>query len=216
MVNVAAGRVSASSTDAVNGSQLYALSASVDARFAAAKIADVGVVQADAVQMQPAAAAVQAAVPALAGSTTATSTALGVGAQATGTNSVAIGANSVADQPNTVSFGSPGNERRLTNVAPGIAGTDAVNVNQLGAGISGATRRADAATSAAVALATLSQAVTPGKSMVTGGVGVWNGQTGLAFGLSHRMSGGRWTLKAGATFAVEGATGGGASVGYEF
>jgi len=46
-------------------------------------------------------------------------------------NSVAIGAGSVANAPNTVSFGSSGNERRLTNVAAGINPTDAVNVSQL-------------------------------------------------------------------------------------
>lgn len=47
------------------------------------------------------------------------------------TNSVAIGKNSVASEPDTVSIGSPGNERRVTNVAPGIYGTDAANMNQL-------------------------------------------------------------------------------------
>ncbi len=47
------------------------------------------------------------------------------------TNSVAIGKNSVASEPDTVSIGSPGNERRVTNVASGIYGTDAVNMNQL-------------------------------------------------------------------------------------
>jgi len=59
------------------------------------------------------------------------SVALGAAAEATANRSVALGAYSVADQPNTVSVGSPGNERRITNVAPGIAPTDAVNVSQL-------------------------------------------------------------------------------------
>lgn len=58
-------------------------------------------------------------------------TALGAGAWAYGGNSVALGTNSIADQPNTISVGSPGNERRITNVAPGIYGTDAVNMSQL-------------------------------------------------------------------------------------
>ncbi|MEH6417484.1 YadA family autotransporter adhesin [Pseudomonas sp. CGJS7] len=59
------------------------------------------------------------------------STALGNDASATGTNSVAIGAGSIADQPNTVSVGSVGNERRIVNVADGVAGTDGANMNQL-------------------------------------------------------------------------------------
>ena len=58
--------------------------------------------------------------------------ALGANSQALGNNSVALGANSVATQPNTVSVGAPGSERRITNVAAGVAPTDAVNVSQLG------------------------------------------------------------------------------------
>ena len=59
------------------------------------------------------------------------SVALGAAAEATANRAVALGAYSVADQPNTVSVGSPGNERRITNVAPGVYATDAVNVSQL-------------------------------------------------------------------------------------
>ena len=59
------------------------------------------------------------------------SVALGAGAQATADRSVALGAYSVANQPNTVSVGAPGSERRITNVAPGVYATDAVNVSQL-------------------------------------------------------------------------------------
>jgi autotransporter adhesin len=44
-----------------------------------------------------------------------------------------LGANSIANRPNTVSVGSPGAERIIANVAPGVLGTDAVNVNQLNA-----------------------------------------------------------------------------------
>ncbi|BDD88632.1 YadA-like family protein [Desulfofustis limnaeus] len=60
-------------------------------------------------------------------------TAVGQGARVTSgaTNSVALGNNSIADEPNTVSVGSVGNERRITNVAPGVNSTDAVNKGQL-------------------------------------------------------------------------------------
>jgi autotransporter adhesin len=60
-------------------------------------------------------------------------TALGANAVVLASNSVALGQGSIADRPNTVSVGSVGNERQITNVAPGTAGTDAVNVNQLNA-----------------------------------------------------------------------------------
>lgn len=46
-------------------------------------------------------------------------------------NSVALGNNSIATDPNTVSVGSPGNERRITNISNGIHSGDAVNVRQL-------------------------------------------------------------------------------------
>jgi autotransporter adhesin len=50
---------------------------------------------------------------------------------------VALGASSVADQANTVSVGSATNQRRITNVAEGVNGTDAVNVDQLKAAYAG-------------------------------------------------------------------------------
>lgn len=57
--------------------------------------------------------------------------AIGAGAQATGDYSVALGEGSVADEDSTVSVGAEGSERRITNVAPGMEDTDAVNVDQL-------------------------------------------------------------------------------------
>ena len=59
------------------------------------------------------------------------SVALGASAEATANRAVALGANSIADQAETVSIGAPGSERRIVNVAPGVAATDAVNVSQL-------------------------------------------------------------------------------------
>ena len=56
---------------------------------------------------------------------------IGSNAQVSAANSVAIDANSVASQANTVSVGGMGSERRINNVAPGVNGTDAVNVDQL-------------------------------------------------------------------------------------
>ncbi|WP_322107392.1 YadA family autotransporter adhesin, partial [Paraburkholderia sp. J41] len=56
--------------------------------------------------------------------------------------SVALGQGSVADRANTVSVGSAGNERQITNVAAGTANTDAVNVGQLNDAISNASSNA--------------------------------------------------------------------------
>src|SRR5262249_9156227 len=57
--------------------------------------------------------------------------------QAAAFNSVALGQGSIATQPQTVSVGIPGGERRITNVAPGIFNTDAVNVTQLTTAVAG-------------------------------------------------------------------------------
>ncbi|WP_158782795.1 YadA-like family protein [Pantoea sp. BAV 3049] len=62
------------------------------------------------------------------------SIAIGTGASASN-GAIAIGSGSIATGANSVSFGSSGNERQLTNVAAGTAGTDAVNLNQLNDGM---------------------------------------------------------------------------------
>ncbi|MET0102769.1 MAG: YadA-like family protein [Sedimenticola sp.] len=49
----------------------------------------------------------------------------------TTTNSVALGEGSVASEDNTVSVGSATQQRRITNVAEAVNGTDAVNLDQL-------------------------------------------------------------------------------------
>jgi autotransporter adhesin len=74
------------------------------------------------------------AVGAGASATASGGTALGQGATANATGSVALGQGSVADQANTVSVGSVGHERRVTNVADGVAAHDAANVGQMQAG----------------------------------------------------------------------------------
>jgi autotransporter adhesin len=105
------------------------------------------------------------------------SVAVGNGSAAYASNSVAIGNGSVANQDNTVSVGAPGAERRITNVAPGVASTDAVNVSQL----RDTERRAYSGVAMAIALASgrisLSE---PGEKAVGAGFGVYGGRQALA------------------------------------
>jgi autotransporter adhesin len=119
--------------------------------------------------------------------------------QAAATNSVAIGQGSVASAPNTVSVGSVGNERRVTNVATGIAPTDAVNVSQLNSvatGVNGQIAglqnqistnlaQANAGTALAMAASGLRYDDRPGKISLASGFGNFKGQTGLAMGLGY-------------------------------
>ena len=63
--------------------------------------------------------------------TGASGTAIGQGSSVTASNAVAIGAGSVADQDSTVSVGNANQQRRITQVADGVAATDAATVGQV-------------------------------------------------------------------------------------
>lgn len=143
-------------------------------------------------------------------------TAVGEGAtvSAAASNAVALGAGSIATQANSVSIGSVGNERTITNVAPGVAATDAVNVSQLQAAQSWAQsyadqqtkalnermtrmgRRADAGTATAIAMTNIPQAYAAEQSSLGAGIGSFRGQAAIAIGMSTIAPGGRWVLKA--------------------
>ncbi len=178
VTNVGAGAVNATSTDAVNGSQLYAASMAAQ-------------------------------------------------------NSVQY------DEGHTsVTFNPGGDAIQLHNVAAGTAPTDAVNVAQLNAGMNDAVARANsytdsrimmleydlgnarrdanAGTAGALAAAGLPQAYEPGKGMIAGGVGYYDGQTAFAIGGSRVSDDGRIIVKAGATYNTRGRAGANVGVGYQF
>ena len=115
---------------------------------------------------------------------------------ASAANSVALGAGSVASQPNTVSVGSPGAERRITNVAPGVAGTDAVNVNQLNAVSDLAQRLSKRAYNGiAVSMAMQGNApYLPGKWTMGVGYGYYGGQNAAAARISYWGDSGKWNI----------------------
>nr|WP_157056099.1 YadA-like family protein [Candidatus Burkholderia verschuerenii] len=307
ITNVAGGRVTAGSTDAVNGSELYATNQAVESLRTSSGSAmnqlnqqtqqnnvaiqnlqqgKDGFFQVNAVgtTAKPSAVGTNSA----AGGTGAVarganSLALGTSTNAVANNAVALGANSVADRNNSVSVGSRGHERQVTNVAAGLSGTDAVNVNQLSAvksgsvqydvnpdgavntgsvtigangsaalihnvaagtnstdavnvgqlnqALTGATnsansytdkrvdrvrRDANAGTAAALAAANLPQAATPGRGMISAGVGSYRGEAALAIGVSHFSDSGRWMLKGSLTSDTRSTVGVGAGVGYQW
>lgn len=158
------------------------------------------------------------------------SSALGSNSLAVGENSVALGAGSVADRDDSVSVGSEGGERQIVNVAPGTAGTDAVNVNQLRelgqglnqqvAGVRNDIRKMDnrmsAGIAAAMAVASLPQPYRPGKSMVAIGGATWRGETGVAIGVSTISRNGEWIVKGNATSTSRGDYGASVGVGFQW
>jgi len=153
------------------------------------------------------------------------STAIGQGAKATADNSVALGQGSVADEDNTVSVGrssSNPNEvinRRITNVAPGVKGTDAVNVNQLNE-VKRDLRKTDkklrGGIAGATAVANIPQVTVAGSNMVGVGVGNYKGQSAVAVGYSRASDSNRVIFKASAAATTQGDYNVGAGIGYQW
>ena len=150
--NVAAGQVTATSTDAVNGSQLFSTNTAVNSLGATVNnivagagikyfhanstLADSTATGTDSVAVGPAASATATNALALgngAAAGTANSVALGSGASATGTTlgTAAYGIGGTATAGGEVNVANGANGRRITGLAAGALATDAVNVSQL-------------------------------------------------------------------------------------
>lgn len=178
LTNLQAGTLSATSTDAVTGAQLWTTNQQVsDLTQAVQNVQTTGTIGI---------ATNTGGVPAAATGTS--SAAIGGGATASAANSVAIGQGSLADQPNTISVGSAGNERRITNVADGLAPTDAVNMRQFESGMSDIARNAYSGTASAIAL-TMIPDVDANKNLAIGvGTSGYKGYQAVAVGLSARVT----------------------------
>ncbi|WP_273903335.1 YadA-like family protein [Pseudomonas aphyarum] len=144
LTNVAAGDLNATSTDAVNGSQLFATNQTVDGLVnngtgikyfhSNSTLADSSATGQDSVAMGPAAVSGGVNSVALGNGASAgfaNSIALGSGSSATGTTlaNAAYGVGGIATSEVNIANGADG--RRITGLAAGSSATDAVNVNQL-------------------------------------------------------------------------------------
>jgi len=110
---------------------------------------------------------------------------------------------------------------RITNVAPGRDGTDAVNVNQLKKAtneihnsLNKMDKRRKAGTASALATAGLMQAYREGQSAVTAGVAQYQNQSAVAVGYSRLSDNGKYGVKVSFTTNTQGEVGGTASAGY--
>jgi len=239
LTNVAAGRISGSSTDAINGSQLYATNQTLQQLYTSLQnlTTTVNNLPSQGPGNGTTINTYQTSVDNTknATATGSNSTAVGAGSTATADNSVAIGANSVANTANTVSVGSVGNERTITNVAAGTNATDAVNVGQLNEAIESAKNwskdyvdqrfqtvdrdlnrignRANAGIASAMAMASLPQAYQPNQSSAAVAVGTFHGESGVAVGVSTITESGRYVFKLNATTNSRGDTGAGVGAG---
>jgi len=107
---------------------------------------------------------------------------------------------------------------RIGNVAPGVLPGDAVNLQQLSQVQNQVSETAGIAYSGvaiASAMSSLPQAMTPGKSLMSLGVGSYSGYGALAFGYSYRTKDGNWVYKVNGGFSGK-KTSLGVGVGYEW
>ena len=153
-------------------------------------------------------------------------------AEAKGENSVAIGPGSdtkiivngkSTERSNTVSVGSKGNQRTISNVAPGVYDSDAATVGQLKAGLNNIHGKLDeykkdshAGTASAMAIGNLPQSTIPGKGMVSLGGGFYDDESAMAIGLSKMSDDGKWVVKGSASYDSQENAGAAVSVGFHF
>ncbi|MCW9710210.1 YadA-like family protein [Avibacterium sp. 21-586] len=131
-----------------------------------------------------------------------------------------------ADPRNSVNLGSNGlsnGGNRITNVAPGIADSDAATVGQvknvakhLAGRIGKLKKDMDGNAATAAAMASLPQAYIPGKSMVAIAGGTHGNQQAIAVGVSRISDNGKVIIKLNAGSNTRGKTSVGAGVGYQW
>ncbi|WP_159991580.1 ESPR-type extended signal peptide-containing protein [Pelistega ratti] len=109
----------------------------------------------------------------------------------------------------------------ISNVAPGVRDTDAVNVSQLKGAVNNINsqlnkmdKRRKAGHASALATAGLMQAYREGQSALTAGVGQYQSQSAIAIGYSRIADSGKYGIKASATANTQGEVGGTLSAGY--
>jgi len=120
----------------------------------------------------------------------------------------------------TLGNGQAPNGARISNVAPGVQGTDAVNMNQLGGAVLQANQYTDrraaelqsningvankAYSGVAAAMAMESAPYIPGKVTYAAGMGYYASQSAIALSLRKTAEGGRWSVTGGVSATTSG------------
>ncbi|AGH37982.1 Autotransporter adhesin [Bibersteinia trehalosi USDA-ARS-USMARC-192] len=143
--------------------------------------------------------------------------------QVGGKEGVTLGSSTAKDGVKELSVGARGAEARITNVAPGIADTDAVNVGQLRGAVGNihnhinkVDKRVRGVGANAAAGMALPQVYIPGKSMVAASAGTYGGESAVAVGYSRASDNGKLILKMTGTANSQGHLSGGVGVGYQW
>ncbi|EEV24568.1 hypothetical protein AM202_00040 [Actinobacillus minor 202] len=243
ITNVAAGNVSASSKDAVNGSQLYATNQNVTNNTNAINNVTTTVNKGWYVTTSGNTETSNVKSNVKMGDTVTIDGGKNIKVKQSGNtvsvatvddpsfNSVTVGGNNGVNISSTeakdgvkeLSVGSTNAPTRVTNVAAGVRNTDAVNVGQLKGVVNNIDNKVNnmnkdlkAGIAGAMAAGNLYHATIPGKSMVAAGVGTYKGQAALSVGYSRLSDNGKTGVKVSFNTDSRGGVGAAASVGYQW
>ena len=219
ITRVAPGVVAAGSTDAVNGGQLYAVNQ-------AARAAKTEVVAGKNIVVTESQGANGQSVYQVATSDNLTVGSVKAGATTVNDRGISIALPTTHDPENAVSLSSDGlnnGGQRISNVAPGRVGTDAVNLNQL-AGLGNALQnnidrvgqKAYSGVAGAIAQGSIPQVTRPGATGIGVGSGYYGGQSAMAIGVSAMSDGGNWIIKGNFSANTGGHVGVGAGALYQW
>ena len=226
--NVAAGQLSASSTDAVNGSQLYATNRAIDS-LSTTPNAGVNVttgatgsgvaVSSSTSKVGPGGVATFVAGDNLVVTQDGSQVTYSV-SENPSFKTVTVGkANitgdglSIEGGPSLTAKGVDAGSNVISNVAPGVAGTDAANVNQVNTGVASANAYTDARVSGlqndlndvarkgyagvGAGMGIESGAYLPGKTTYAAGMGYYRSEGAVGLALRRTAENGRWSVTGG-------------------
>ncbi|WP_439240321.1 YadA-like family protein [Lonepinella sp. BR2474] len=125
----------------------------------------------------------------------------------------------ITNGPSLSTSGVDAGGKVISNVAPGVKGTDAVNVNQLNAvndRVGKVDRKLRSGIAGVAAAAGLPQVYIPGKSMMSASAGTYRGESAIAVGYSTASDNGKVILKLTGSGNSRGDVTGSVGVGYQW
>ena len=206
IINVGAGEISATSTDAINGSQLYMVADQVGKNKTRIdnirqRTSDVKVKAGDNINVQ------EAYDDANQVKTYTVSTAKDIKA-----DSYTVNNSSVQINQNGINAG----DKNITNVADPKASTDAANKRYVDNKVNKVDRKTRAGIAGVAAIASAPSARKDGKSMVSTGVAHHRGESAIAIKASRNSDNGHWSTNVNGAADTRGQFTVGAGVGYEW
>lgn len=226
VTGVADGTVSSTSTDAVNGSQLYAVQQSVSAAtdsITALQAADVTLqsnIDSETAARTAADTTLQNNIDSEAATRAAADTTLQSNIDSEAATRAAADTTLQTNIDNETTARIAGDAQTLASAQSYADAGDAATLKSANAytdsRLNTMKNEYRAAVASSIAIASLPQPTQAGMSMVSAGTGAWDGETGYAVGVSGVTENNKWIYKAAATSNSRGDFGGGIAVGFQW